>query len=68
MEVTLREHLTRIARIRTEKKAKSSRLNGLKGGRPRSSHNKTSKPNVQGFATNSSQNVQEPITLDSSSQ
>ena len=34
-EITLREHLSRIAKIKTAKKAAASRRNGKKGGRPR---------------------------------
>jgi hypothetical protein len=31
----MREHLKRIAKIKTDKKAAASRENGKKGGRPR---------------------------------
>lgn len=34
-EITLREHLTRIGKIKTEKKARASRKNGKLGGRPK---------------------------------
>jgi hypothetical protein len=34
-EITLREHLRRAGKVRSERKAASSRENGRKGGRPR---------------------------------
>ncbi len=34
-EVTMLEHLTRIGKIKTKKKAKASRENGKLGGRPK---------------------------------
>jgi hypothetical protein len=33
--ITLAEHLARIRKIKSEKRAKASRDNGNKGGRPR---------------------------------
>jgi len=34
IEITLKEHLSQIGKIKTQKKAASSKSNGRKGGRP----------------------------------
>ena len=39
-ELSLAEHLSRIGSIKSPAKAKASRENGLKGGRPKNTKNK----------------------------
>lgn len=40
MNISLKEHLTRIGSIKSKAKAIASRKNGKKGGRPKSALNK----------------------------